>query len=272
MRFAVMSDIRGNLVALQSVLSALDADESRLDGIICAGDLVGLGPNPNEVIDLLRERKIESVLGNYDDAIAFDRIGSGRDFPDPRSEAIDHAAVEWTRGALTPKNLEYLQQLPRDIRLTSRAGGMAVKRNEQDERVTEYRRSFLRRAVLGGAFQTPVKTTKRVLIVHGSTRALNEFVRRDTAHSILEVLARDTPYDVLVTGHAQSSFQREHQGITYVGVGPVDGQGRAEFAIVTVQSEVEVHFGDVHFDLGTHREFLRASGLPPELSAPTAHP
>jgi Icc-related predicted phosphoesterase len=54
MRFAVISDIRGNIFALQSVLSAIDSEPSRLDGIVCAGDLVGLGPNPNEVIDLLQ--------------------------------------------------------------------------------------------------------------------------------------------------------------------------------------------------------------------------
>ncbi|HEY8686424.1 MAG TPA: metallophosphoesterase family protein, partial [Chloroflexota bacterium] len=96
MRIAVISDIRGNVIALERVLSTIDADERHLDGIVCAGDVVGLGPNPNDVIALLRARNIETVLGNYDDAVAFDRLGSGRDFPDVESEAIDNAALRWT--------------------------------------------------------------------------------------------------------------------------------------------------------------------------------
>jgi predicted phosphodiesterase len=128
---------------------------------------------------------------------------------------------------------------------------VAIKRNEQDERANEYRRTFVLRAIMGGAFRAPVSSTKRVLVVHGSTRALNEFVRGDTAHSILAVLARDIQADVLVTGHAASSFRRDAHGVTFVGVGPVDGPGVAEFAIVNVGSI----------------EALRASGLPPGLAA-----
>ncbi len=271
MRFAVISDIRGNIIALHSVLSAIDSEESRLDGIVCAGDLVGLGPNPNEVIELLRERNIEAVLGNYDDAVAFDRIGSGRDFPDFESEAIDNAAVQWTRQTLTRENLAYLQELPRDIRVAPGAGGVAIKRNEQDERASEYRRTFFLRAIMGGAFRAPVSSTKRVLVVHGSTRALNEFVRGDTANSILAVLARDIQAEVLITGHAAASFRRDGHGVTFVGVGPVDGPGTAEFAIVNVGSDIEVSFGDTQFDLKGHVESLRVSGLPPDLAARAAN-
>ena len=271
MRIAVISDIRGNFVALQSVLNAIDSDEARLDGIVCAGDLVGLGPRPNEVIDLLRERAIEAVLGNYDDAVAFERLGSGRDFPDLESEAVDNAAVRWTRETLTRENLSYLQGLPRDIRVAPGGAGVAIKRNEQDERASEYRRTFFLRAIMGGAFRPPVSSTKRVLVAHGSTRALNEFIRGDTAHSILSVLARDMQADVLITGHAATSFQREAHGVTFVGVGPVDGPGTAEYAIVNVGSEVEVTFGSSDFDLQQHLTQLRQSGLPEELATQAAN-
>lgn len=261
MRIAVISDIRGNIIALQRVLDAIDSEETRLDGIVCAGDLVGLGPNPNEVVGLLRERGIEGVLGNYDDAVAFDRLGSGRDFPDIESEAIDNAAVRWTRENLTPENLTYLQGLPRDIRVLPSGAGVAIKRNEQDERASEYRRTFFLRAIMGGAFRAPVSPTKRVLVVHGSPRALNEFVRADTAHSILAVLARDVQADVLITGHAATNFRRDAHGVTFVGVGSVDGLGTAEFAVVNVGSEVEVTFGEAAFDLDAHAAALQASGL-----------
>jgi predicted phosphodiesterase len=267
MRIAVISDIRGNVIALERVLSTIDADERHLDGIVCAGDVVGLGPNPNDVIALLRARNIETVLGNYDDAVAFDRLGSGRDFPDVESEAIDNAALRWTRQSLTPENLAYLEGLPRDIRVLPGAGGVAIKRNEQDERASEYRRTFFLRAIMGGAFRAPVSSTKRVLVVHGSTRALNEFVRGDTAHSILAILAREVQADILITGHAAESFRRDAHGVTFVGVGPVDGPGTAQYAIVNVASEVDVSFGEATFDLPEYLVALRESGLPQELAA-----
>lgn len=272
MRIAVISDPRGNLIALRAVLSAIDQAEGRLDGIVCAGDVVGLGPNPNEVIETLIERDIESVLGNYDDAVAFERLGSGRDFPDTRSEDVDNAAVEWTRKTLTPANLTYLQQLPRDIRVSPGGTGVSIKRNEQDERAGEYRRTFFLRALMGGAFRPPVSASKRVLVAHGSTRALNEFVRADTAHSILGVLARDMQADVLITGHAATSFRRDAHGATFIGVGPVDGPGTAEYALVNVASDVEVTFDRARFDLAAHIDALRASGLPEELAVQASTP
>lgn len=267
MRIAVISDIRGNVIALQSVLTAIDSQEGRLDGIVCAGDLVGLGPDPNQVVALLRERNIEAVLGNYDDAVAFDRLGSGRDFPDRASEDVDNAAVLWTRQNLTPDNLSYLQGLPRDIRVLPGGTGVAIKRNQQDERASEYRRTFFLRAIMGGAFRAPVSSTKRVLVAHGSTRALNEFIREDTAHSILGVLARDMQADVLITGHAASNFRRDAHGVTFVGVGPVDGPGTAHYAIVNVGTGVDVTFDEAPFDLQQHQDALRQSGLPQELAA-----
>lgn len=272
MRFTVMSDIRGNLFALQSVLSAIDADPSPSDGIVCAGDLVGLGPNPNEVIAAVLERGIEAVLGNYDDAVAFDRIGSGRDFPDDASESIDRQAVAWTRHRLLPENLAYLRALPRDIRVSPGRNGVAIKRNDQDERTNEYRRTFFLRAIMGGAVRAPVSSSKRVLVVHGSTRALNEFVREDTAHSILAALARDVQSDIVVSGHAGVNFRRDAHGVTFIGVGPVDGPGVAQFASVNVGAEVKVTFGEVPFDRQAHVRALLASGLPKELATQPAVP
>src|SRR5947209_18163949 len=80
MRIAVISDIRGNLAAFNAVLAAIEAEE-RIERIVCAGDSVGLGPRPNEVLEGLRKNDIDAVLGNYDDAAAWQRSGSGVDFP-----------------------------------------------------------------------------------------------------------------------------------------------------------------------------------------------
>jgi len=64
MRLAIISDIHGNMDALDEVLA--DADKSKVDGIICLGDLVGYGPEPEEVIQTIRQRKIPTLLGNHE--------------------------------------------------------------------------------------------------------------------------------------------------------------------------------------------------------------
>jgi diadenosine tetraphosphatase ApaH/serine/threonine PP2A family protein phosphatase len=103
MRLAIVSDVHGNLEALQTVLADIDARKP--DAIACLGDFVGYGAAPNECIDILRPRIEIAVAGNHDLA-ACGRIRLGYFNPDAA-----HAA-RWTTEALTPANLEYLRELP----------------------------------------------------------------------------------------------------------------------------------------------------------------
>ena len=54
MKYAIISDIHGNLEALNEVLSEID--RAGVDSILCLGDVVGYGPNPNECVDIVRDR------------------------------------------------------------------------------------------------------------------------------------------------------------------------------------------------------------------------
>jgi len=64
MRQALISDLHSNIQALEAVLA--DIDKQKCDTIFCLGDLVNYGANPNEVIALLIERGISSLLGNHE--------------------------------------------------------------------------------------------------------------------------------------------------------------------------------------------------------------
>ena len=64
MKLAVISDIHGNLEALQEVLA--DMDSLGLETVVCLGDSIGYGPEPDQVIKLLRSRKIPSLMGNHE--------------------------------------------------------------------------------------------------------------------------------------------------------------------------------------------------------------
>ena len=102
MRYLILSDIHANLTALDTVLSVA---KGRWDKSVCLGDLVGYGPDPNEVIDRVRALPAVTIRGNHDKAIA--GIDDADEF-----NPIARNAVLWTRAQLRPENREYLENLP----------------------------------------------------------------------------------------------------------------------------------------------------------------
>lgn len=64
----MISDIHGNLEAFLQVLA--DMDEQGVDAVMCLGDNVGYGPEPEPVLELLRRRRIPSVMGNHELVLA----------------------------------------------------------------------------------------------------------------------------------------------------------------------------------------------------------
>ena len=103
MRAAFISDIHGNLEALEVVLKYID--EQEIDRIYCLGDVVGYGPNPNECVDLVREKCRVVLMGNHDYAAI------GRANIDYFNEYARRAAY-WTMEQLTDENHAYLTSLP----------------------------------------------------------------------------------------------------------------------------------------------------------------
>jgi predicted phosphodiesterase len=103
MRALILSDIHGNLEALQAVLAAADG---QWDQIWNLGDLVGYGASPNQVIDLIRPLQTLVVRGNHD------RVCSGLTSPNAFNPTA-RLAVLWTRDQLTPENLAWLKQVPK---------------------------------------------------------------------------------------------------------------------------------------------------------------
>src|SRR5512143_3211534 len=108
MRFAVISDIHSNLEGLERVLAAIAA--KGVDHIVCLGDIVGYGSNPNECIELLRAATPHVLLGNHDEA-ALDLTRTEYFNPFAR------IAAEWTNGQLTDENKDFLHELPFTIEL-----------------------------------------------------------------------------------------------------------------------------------------------------------
>lgn len=120
MRIAVLSDVHANLPALESVV----ADLPEVDAVWVLGDIVGYGPQPNEVIELLQSMGARSVLGNHDGAAI--GIVNARYFnPDAR------AAIEWTAEQLDPNARAYIAALP-EVRREPDLGLTAVHGSPRD--------------------------------------------------------------------------------------------------------------------------------------------
>src|SRR5438093_6586046 len=102
MRVAVVSDIHGNLHALEAVFAAIEQDAP--DELWCLGDLVGYGARPNECCTAIESRASLCLVGNHDLAVR-GTIDLGEFSGDAG------AAARWTRGVLSTGSLAFLQSL-----------------------------------------------------------------------------------------------------------------------------------------------------------------
>lgn len=113
MKRAILSDIHGNLEALEAVLA--DIADQHVDAVYCLGDMIGYGPNPRECVDRAMRFDL-CVLGNHDQGALFD--------PEGFSSGAERA-IFWTRTQLEDaqgdveqarRRWAFLCELPRQVR------------------------------------------------------------------------------------------------------------------------------------------------------------
>ena len=110
MKIAVLSDIHGNLAALEAVWQDLQAWQP--EAVYCLGDLVGYGAHPNEVVEFIHQREIPTLMGNYDEGVGFDLDDCGCVYKDPELKRLGDLSLAWSRAQTTRENKLYLQSLP----------------------------------------------------------------------------------------------------------------------------------------------------------------
>jgi putative phosphoesterase len=103
MRIALISDIHGNFIALQTVLT--DIEKARVDQIVCLGDVAANGPQPREVIETLRELGCPVARGNTDEWFLIPQTY------DPNSEKEQRlmAMLNWAMEKFSPADLDFMQ-------------------------------------------------------------------------------------------------------------------------------------------------------------------
>ncbi len=105
MRYAIVSDVHGNLESLECALAAMQPG----DALVSLGDVVGYGPNPNECVAVLRERCKHAVLGNHD-------LAAVESFGVEHFNSAARAAIGWTQSVLDEPTRAWLNALPYELR------------------------------------------------------------------------------------------------------------------------------------------------------------
>lgn len=236
MRIAVLSDIHANLAALEAVR----ADLTDVDQVWVLGDIVGYGPQPNEVIAVLQEMGARSVLGNHDGA-AIGIVDPAYFNPDAR------AAIQWTAGALDGNARSYLATLP-EVR---RDDGLTAVHGSPRDPIWEYIASRSIAADNFESFDTP-------LCLFGHTHLPIVYRLIEGAVEAVPGL----PDDVVKVGAARALLNPGSVGQ------PRDGLPDAAYAILEVGDGVgggSMAFHRVAYDVDRTQRLMQELGLPARL-------
>jgi predicted phosphodiesterase len=239
MRILVLSDLHANATALDAVLNAA---EGRWDISVCLGDVVGYGPDPNEVTSRIRKLGTQSIRGNHDKAVA--GLMDTEDF-----NPVAKAAVDWTRAQLEPENLEWLRGLPAGPFATD--GIVLVHGAFQDE--DEY--VFTPAQALDGLLDSTAEVT-----FFGHTHHQGGFSYRDSNLEILQIHPRTTESFAPLRIESPRRYLLNPGSIGQ----PRDSDPRAAFAIADLEHHI-VEFWRVPYDISAVQERMRAARLPEPL-------
>jgi putative phosphoesterase len=208
-KVAFIADVHANFPALCAALEA--AARAGAGTVVAAGDLVGSGPHPVEVVRLLAQRGVRAVRGNVDRKV-IELLASGKKLKN-RLEKKRSGHLAWTALRLGETERDWLAELPAQLDLVF--AGVAVR------------------------------------VVHGSARSDEEYIFPSVTARALAAMAGEPRPGVLVCGHSHIPFTRRIAGMRVVNCGsagrPVDGDPRGSLAVVDFADARHVRAAIVRF-------------------------
>ncbi len=221
-RVAFISDVHSNLEALEAVL-----DEVGKLKVFCAGDIVGYGASPNEVVRLLRGVGAACVLGNHDVASLSGDVGEFN----PRAAM----AAVWTSEHLSDESKAFLGSLPREVRTDVGGKRLYMAHGSPDDNMWEY----VRPSTHADLFDYYLEKVQADVIALGHTHL--PFQWRSEGGGLV--------------------FNPGSVGQ------PRSGDARASYAILSVEGgKAEVEARQVEYDVERAAKKILSSGLPPSLA------
>jgi len=239
MRFLILSDIHANSTAFEASLAAA---KGRWERVLCLGDVVDYGPDPNEVTERVKALDPFIIRGNHDKVVT--GLGDMEDF-----NPVAQIAARWTRDQLKPDNLTYIAQLPAGTAHTDGLTMVHGAYHDEDEYV------FAPLQAVSGLLESPSAVT-----FFGHTHYQGGFSYRDGQIGVIHLTPEPGP---------KFAALRLEPGTRYLlnpgSIGqPRDGDARAAFAIADLDHQV-IEFWRVPYDVAAVQERMQSAGLPDPL-------
>jgi len=219
---------------LRSIVTQQMVYHRSIQKVYCLGDLVGYGPDPEAVIHRVKEEGIETLMGNYDDAVGYNKKSCGCSYAPGKETEVGDLSLRWSIEHTSDAAKNFLRRLPKRI---------------------EFK-----------------KEDVRFLLVHGSPLdELLEYITPDTPVRRLKEIARAVDADVIVSGHTYLPMVEWVQGKLFLNPGsvgrPKDGDPKASYLLMNIENGVTSwSFVKVPYDVKTTCEKIIQRGLPTELA------
>ena len=232
-RIGFFGGIYNNAYALRAAIA--DVRRWGSDGTFALGDFGGFGPHPDRVFPPLLEAGVAVIQGNYEESLSAGARDCHCGYTDPRDNHFAQISYDYTSARTSARWKAWMGTLPKT-----------------------------RRFEVAG---------RKVLLVHGSPRKINEFLWESTSPVIfLEKLLRDHDADVLVCTHTGLQWKRRlPSGRLVVNAGVLgrpanDGQTNVWYARLTFGRDVEVEFVPIVYDHEALAREMEEEKLPPEFA------
>ena len=236
MRTAIIADLHANLEATCAVFRAID--ERAPDQTVCLGDLCGYNAEPNEVIDLVRERGIASTMGNHD------AVACGLEAP-WFFRAAAKKAIEWQLERITDVNKTWLSKTVDPLKMDPRCLCVHGSPGHRDDYIVDW---------LDAMRQVEILVKNGISICFfGHSHRTSLFSERGASQPV-------TPGSV----HDLRRMDRYFINPGAVGQ-PRDGDPRAAFGLFD-SDKMTFEFCRVEYDVEACARKVIAAGLPPELA------
>ena len=212
MKFAIIGDIHSNKYALKSVLD--DIKRKDVDFILSTGDLVGYLTHPNEVIHMLRESNVLSIMGNHDERVAHSKPMVLKTIESmTKDEVFSKGSLAFTNLEISTKNRDYLKNLPRYLKLN--CNGLDL------------------------------------LMVHGSPNKIDDYLYED-GEKIIEV-SKNIYEDIIISGHTHIPYHVIKNGKHFINPGsvgkPKDRRPEATYMILNITDKIQSNIVQVKYPM-----------------------
>jgi diadenosine tetraphosphatase ApaH/serine/threonine PP2A family protein phosphatase len=230
-RLALFGSVYSNARSLEAAIA--DARKWGANGLYALGDFGAFGPHPDRIFPILLDAGVESIQGNYEESLSTDASDCHCGYTDPRDNHFARISYDYTAEKTSPEWKRWMATLPKTQRLE-----------------------------IGG---------RRILLVHGSPRRINEFLWESTSPvSFLEKLLGDHAADVLVCTHTGLQWRRRlPSGRLVVNCGALgrpanDGRTNVWYARLEIGRDVNAELVPVVYDFEAMAREMEQERLPGE--------